>query len=292
MKVIAIIIAGAIAVAAVMLWANRPLLIVIPASPADDFPANGFSHDQFERLLETWVDTNGQVDYAGWHDDPTALADLDTYLAAVSTWSPESSPDRFPTPQDELAYWMYGYNAYVIRGVLANWPVSSVTDVKAPIEAVKGLGFFARQRFSFGGEPLSLYHVENVRIRKAFRDPRVHFVLNCASETCPVIRPALPAGADLEPLLESAATDFINDPRNVAVDHDERTIYLSAIFGWYEKDYLNWLRATGRPVSDGLVDYISVYASAELATDLESAADYEVHVLDFDWTLNASNATH
>jgi hypothetical protein len=42
---------------------------------------------------------------------------------------------------------MYGYNAYVIKSVLDHWPLKSVTDVKAPVEAVKELGFFTISGF-------------------------------------------------------------------------------------------------------------------------------------------------
>jgi hypothetical protein len=39
--------------------------------------------------------------------------------------------------------------------------LSSVTDVKAPLEVIKGMGFFFRLRFPFGGTYLSLLNVEN-----------------------------------------------------------------------------------------------------------------------------------
>jgi len=102
------------------------------------------------------------------------------------------SPERFATPNDELAYWMYTYNAWVIKGVLLNWPLTSVTDVKAPLEVVKGTGFFYQLRFPFGGKFMSLLTVENEKIRKRFNDPRIHFVLNCASESCPANSSVLP----------------------------------------------------------------------------------------------------
>jgi len=51
---------------------------------------------------------------------------------------------------------------------------------------------------------------------------RIHFVLNCASESCPVARPDLPVGDELQRLLESAAAEFVNESDNVYVDHDRR----------------------------------------------------------------------
>lgn len=169
-----------------------------------------------------------------WHGSVESVEALDSYLAAITLFSPDSAPERFPTRNDKLAYWMYGYNAWVIKAVLLNWPLSSVTDVKAPLEAVKGLGFFYQLRFPFGHKYLSLYAVENDKIRKRFQDPRIHFVLNCASESCPVARPDLPVGAELENLLARAALEFVNDPDNVSVDHEQRAKDYSIEFREYD----------------------------------------------------------
>jgi len=290
-RIVFFLIIGVGLVAAGFFWANRPQLVPITAAVARDFPDDSFSHRAFEQLLGTYVDASGYVDYDRWYNDANAIAQLDSYLAAVSAFSPDSTPERFPSRNDELAYWMYSYNAYVIRSVLSNWPLDSVNDVKAPIEIVKGMGFFYRLRYQFGGRAYNLLTVENDKIRKEYKDPRIHFVLNCASESCPVIRPVLPTGDELEVMLIDAATDFINDPANVYVDHDNRTVYFSAIFQLYEDDFLNWLRANGRPAGNGLIDYVAPLATAELASELERAADYATGFRDFDWTVNASRAS-
>ena len=166
--------------AGVFLVLNRPVLVTVNAPDPEGFSATGFSHEVFESLLQTYVDRRGRVDYAGWHANTAARKQLSRYLGAVSRYSPIATPGRFPNRSDALAYWLYAYNAYVIHSILENWPIKSVTDVAAPIEAVKGLGFFYRQRFLFGNEKLSLYGVENNIIRPGFRDPRIHF--------CPELR--------------------------------------------------------------------------------------------------------
>lgn len=273
-------------VVASFFWINRPRRITVDVPLPTDFPEQGFTHDSLEALLREYVTPQGQVDYDRWHASNISVGQLDAYLAAVSRYSPDNAAQRFPTRNDELAYWMYGYNAYVIKAVLDHWPLSSVTDVKAPIEAVKGMGFFYRLRFSFGGEYLSLLTVENNRIRSRYRDARIHFVLNCASESCPVARPELPTGKELDQLLERAAHEFINDPDNVSVDHDTRTVFLSSIFKWYKKDFVNDLRAKGRPADRGLVDYVASIATGALKDDLVDADDYAVEFRDYDWSLN------
>lgn len=268
------------------LVANRPQLIVIDADIPEDFPASGFAHDTFENLLAKYVDAGGYVDFERWHQNPADRQLLDSYLAAVGSFSPAATPARFPGKSDELAYWMYGYNGYVIKSVLDHWPIDSVTDVKAPIEAVTGLGFFYRQRFHFGGTPLSLYAVENQKIRKAFHDPRIHFVLYCASGSCPVLRPELPTGEELEILLQEATVAFVSDPKNVRVDHEERQIVLSAIFDMYRSDFIKELTRRGLPSDSGVVDYVASVAPESLQAELTIAAAYKVTFADYDWAIS------
>ncbi len=268
------------------LIANRPRLVTIDAAVPATFPTDRFAHGVFEQLLHSYVDGAGNVDYERWHQNEADRQNLDSYLAAVSRYSPESTPERFEKQSDELAYWLYAYNAYVIKSILDRWPLQSVTDVKAPLELVKGLGFFYQLRFLFGGEAYSLYAVENDIIRARYRDARIHFVLNCASESCPVLRPELPEGDQLEPFLQQAAVDFVNDERNVYIDHEEKVVVLSTIFKWFRKDFINDVRRRGLPSERGLIDYIASVAPAALGEEIRRVNDYEIVFADYDWKLN------
>lgn len=270
-------------------WLNRARKVAIDAALPENFPAQGFSHRSYEELLESYVDADGRVDYARWHQLPASRQQLDAYLSAVSQFSPDSTPSRFSNRNDELAYWMYAYNAYVIKSVLDHWPLKSVTDVKAPLEVVRGLGFFYQLRFSFGGEFMSLLVVENKKIRKQYKDPRIHFVLNCASASCPIARPGLPIGDDLEALLADATVEFVNNIGNVHVDHDQGIVYLSRIFKWYEEDFASDVRIRGNLAGNELLSYVAEYASDDLSRDLARAEAYEVTFRDYDWGLNSSS---
>jgi hypothetical protein len=277
-----------VAVVALLLLVNRPQYMQIDAPVPAAFQGTTFPHDSFEQLLRQWVSDDGRIDYEGWYASSASVASLNAYLAAVSSISPMSAPERFAMRSDELAYWLYAYNASVIKSVLDHWPVASVTDVKAPIEAVKGLGFFYRQRFEFGGKHMSLLHVENTIIRKGYQDARIHFVLSCASESCPIVRPDLPTGEALENFLATAATEFASDPGNISVDHQARKVVLSRIFKWYRGDFENALRLAGKAGEEGLIAYAQSIAPEPLALELADASDYEVVFNEYDWALNAA----
>lgn len=256
-----------------------------------DFPQQGFSHQVFERLLQRFVVKN-KVDYAAWHADPQAIAQLDSYLAAVAAYSPDNAPQRFPTRNDGKAYWLHVYNALVIKAVLDHWPLESVNDVKAPLEIVQGYGFFYRLGFIVGGQPYNLYDIEKDKILKQWSDPRAHFVLNCASSSCPVIRPSLPTGDALEPYLIKATQEFISDPHNVNIDHQAKKLYLSRIFDWYQSDFINDLHRRGLPSANGIVDYLIDTAPESLQTSLHKAIAYKVDYVDYDWHINKATTLH
>jgi hypothetical protein len=217
----------------------------------------------------------------------------------VAKYSPENAPKRFASKQDELAYWIYSYNALVIHTILRHWPIKSVTDLRAPLEIIKGLGFFYKQSFIVGKKSYNLYQLEHQKMIRADADPRLHFVLNCASASCPPMRPQLPVGIAFESFLQSAAKDFINDAKNVRFNHRLRRIELSMIFKWYRGDFENYaiehftnttFLAQGRSKSDeALLAYLEHFADTSLQNELRAARQYVIDTIPYDWQLNKSS---
>lgn len=257
----------------------RPVLVRVPDELPAGFPEEGFSHEAFEGLLARFVTPDGGVRYDAWHGDDWARRELDRYLAALARYSPENAAGRFPDEPARLAYWLNAYNACVIKGVLMHWPIGSVHDVQAPVEVKAGLGFFWRLEFVLGGRRLNLYSLENEVIRGRFTDPRIHFVLNCASGGCPVLRPELPEGPELEPYLAQATRDFLE--AHVTVDREARTVTVSPILDWYREDFLADLARRNVPERT-VLRWLQVTAPG-LVPDTDG---YQLRFSDYDWTVN------
>ena len=244
----------------------------------DRFPASGFSHQSFGTLLRRFVTPGGRVRYVDWQADPGARAGLDRYLGALARYSPESTPERFGTAQDRLAYWINAYNACVIKGVLVHWPIGGVREVRAPIELRPGMGFFWRMHFVLGGRTLNLYNLENEVIRRRFPDARIHFLLNCASLGCPVLRPEAIRGPELERQLDEATRAFLET--GVQVDPKSGTVTLSAILDWYREDFL--------AEAPSLLAWIRARAEKPLKSALAAAKGYRILFQTYDWNLNGA----
>ncbi|MHC4493327.1 MAG: DUF547 domain-containing protein [Planctomycetota bacterium] len=256
--------------------------------PAPALPPMGFPHDRFERLLGRLVDGRGRVDYARWHGDAESRRELDLYLAAIAACGPAMAPERFPAEEDRLAYWLNAYNAFVIHGVLHDWPRRRDRANGSSRSLLDRLDFFWRLRFRADGRTWSLHALEHRLVRRRFSDPRVHFVLNCASGGCPVLRPDLPQGPALERYLAEAAADFVSDPANVNVDDGRRRVMLSPLFEWYASDFANEVRRRGLPGAGDPLAYVALVASEHDRPRIERARaeGYDVAFREYDWSLN------
>ena len=251
-----------------------------------------FSHHQFDSVLQQTVNQQGQVDY------PSLQAqgdELEAYYQLISQYSPDSHPELFPTEQDRLAYWINAYNAAVIKIVLKYYPIDGIEDVKPPSALFflsDKTGFFFFQRPSFGGVNTSLYYLENSVIRKRFAEPRVHFALNCASRGCPKLPDYAFNGNQLEQQLQHEARKFFSEPRNLKIDPENKTIWMSSIMDWYEDDFIDWYESRYPGHEASLINYVALFLPEQQAQLLTShAADFEVQFIAYDWTLNDQEQT-
>ena len=235
-----------------------------------------YSDSPFLELVRKYtVDDGEKVDYETWKNSPEDLAALDRQVALIVRISPVSHPELFPTRAAQRSYWINTYNTLVLRAVLEYWPLESVRDVKISVTSrvVPGKGFFYDRKVVVGGEETNLYKLEKEVLRKQ-KDPRLHFALNCGSESCPVLRP----WEWTDDQLDEAAREFINKPENVSIVG--KNLYLSSIFKWYKKDFPKDLHS-----------YLQQYAEPGLNEQLQAAKDekYRTRYRTYDWSLNAQD---
>ena len=248
------------------------LCAIVVGSMSISARAADFSYDDWNVVLEKYVDDNGLVDYLGLAADRQAL---DRFVGQVETTGPKSDPDAFPTREDRLAYYINAYNAHVFSGVLDLGP-----DAKTVWGFTgTGLGFFVRMKVIVDGETMSLKSLEDDLIREGFKDPRIHAALNCASVGCP----KLPAEAflpeRLEEQLDAEMAKFVNEERNCKIDAAAGTATLSKIFDWFRGDFEEYEMAHG---GGGLREYINRYRPA----DSQLSADLKLKFSKYDKSLN------
>ena len=222
-----------------------------------------FSHDLFNQVLQEHVNKAGRVNYTKLKANPEKL---EKYLDLLAVAKPTEL-----SYNAQLAFWVNAYNALVIKGVIDHYPTTSVRKVKW------FRGFFYRLKFQVAGKTYTLNQIEHGIIRTEFVDPRIHFVLVCASTSCPPIENSAFSDEDIEERLETATFNFVQNPEQVRIDRVKHRVYLSKIFKWYDDDF--------REGYDGVADFLTDYLPPEDA-DFLSAKNVKFHYLDYDWTLN------
>ena len=248
--------------------------------PAVLCAAPPFDHSLFDQVLQEYVNDQGLVHYATLAEN---RAQLDSYVDSLGLYSPASHPDRFPTREHELAYWINAYNAFTLRGVIDAYPIGSVMD------AFVSSGFFNRQTFVAGGREMTLDHIENQIIRPTYQEPRIHFAVNCAALSCPQLDNRAFTAPDLDARLEQGLTRFAQDPNHVRLQGKQ--LYLSKLLDWYGEDFSVWF-PPDRPNPENMptiVNYLHPYLPPDLAAGLTE--DIAIKYNEYDWTLNEAKET-
>lgn len=255
-------------------------------------PVAEIDHQDYRSLLARYVSSEGRVDYQRWKDTPPDVARLDRYVAALASAPPDSRPDLYAGEPERLSYWLNLYNAIVLREVIRRYPIDSVNDVMPTATSFlkQGKGFFYDLHFQVGPREMNLLEIENEIIRGRFQDARIHFALNCASASCPSLRGDAFDSAQLETQLDESTRSFINDPANVEIDEANRRVGISAIFEWYEEDFVRFTESRGE--GSHPLDFLIVHAEPDLRVALEQAKreSFDVTFTDYDWSLNEGAA--
>ena len=220
------------------------------------------SHQRFDDLLKTVVSLQGhqsRVDYVKLLGDSSQL---EGYLSNLSSITKREF-EGFSRDQ-QLAFLINAYNGFQLKQVIDNYPIDSIKEVGSFFSSP-----WSKKFFKLLGEEASLDIVEHELIRPVFKEPRIHFAVNCASISCPPLMPEAYQAEKLDTQLENATFNFLQD-RN-ANYRKGKTLYLSKIFDWYEEDF-------GENVSDFVAPYMGY-----------PPGDLKIQYTDYDWNLNLVN---
>ena len=215
----------------------------------------------FGELLRDHVE-NGVVDYQGFKNEG---AKLDQYLKIL-----EKVDTNRLSRNEQFAFYVNAYNAWTIKLILSGYP---------GIKSIKDLGSAFRspwkKKISYiDGDILTLDNIEHDILRPRFKDPRVHFAVNCASKGCPPLRSEPYEGSVLDQQLDEMTGAFINQPEMNRLEG--RNLYVSSIFKWFSKDF-----------NKEVIGFFLKYADGDLKKGLEANKErIKIKYLDYDWSLN------
>jgi hypothetical protein len=261
---------------------NRPFLtaaLVLAASPAlaaQEIP----DHSTFTAVLSEVVQDE-LVDYAALREFPEGL---ELYLARLAATPPgllEAAPLRV-----QLAFWINAYNACALKLVVDNYPIGKASFPTSLVKSLQGVpgnsirqipDTWSRKFCAVAGADRALDEIEHEIIRP-MGEPRIHFAVNCASRSCPVLAPAAYTGDALDEQLDAAVQRLLTNPAHYRLEQEERArITLNKVLDWYKDDFGG---------TEGVVEFLLPYLTEEDREYVTAHAPPRVDYFDYDWTLN------
>ena len=233
--------------------------------------AMGFdhSHTKFDEVLKRHVSPLGElnvVDYGALKKSP---AKLDSYLKDLSLVKKKEF-DSWSEPQ-RLSYLINAYNAFTLKLIIDNYPLKSIKDLGGLFSSP-----WKKKFFKLFGEKYYLDGIEHEMIRKDFKEPRIHFAVNCASKGCPNLLAEAFVATKLDKQLERATVAFLNDSRRNRLDTKERELQVSSIFKWYGDDF-----GSKKDLKKFVLSRLKSLETKEINLD-----KIDIEYLDYDWSLN------
>ena len=205
------------------------------------------------------------VDYRAVQTDPL-------YAEALSALA-RAEPAALASESERLAFWINAYNLLAVKAVLDRYPTASIRDGGSLLRPV-----WKRRIGEVGGTEYSLDEIEHGILRKAFKEPRVHLAIVCASLSCPDLRGEPYAAARLEAQLDEQAQRFLANPtKGLAPGPDGRTARVSVIFRWFAADFA---------AAGGVVAFVRAKSPLQVRERIRLLTEAGLSYLDYDWSLN------
>ncbi|MCB1051787.1 MAG: DUF547 domain-containing protein [Acidobacteria bacterium] len=224
------------------------------------FTAQPEIFDDLQKVYDVIVLEDGRVDYKTLKSRPDLIQTLDR----VSDYASQVDILQLKDRSVQIAFFSNLYNVWVLRGVIKAWPIGSVREIKILF------GFFTQENWNLGNQKISLNDLEKLWIRPL--DARTHFLINCASVSCPHLSSQVFRPENVEDQMERLALAYLSDPAQNRFDPASGVWHLSKIFDWYEADF------GGR---QGIIEFIQ-----KRVPDQASFNPRKILHIDYNWNLN------
>jgi len=182
--------------------------------------------------------------------DATRSGDgVDEALADLATLSEAALAPLRESRETALAFWINVYNAGTqvlaerepgrYRSILRTWRFFGADCVTVGGTALSldeiehGVLRGSRSKYGLGYLPKLLVSSFEREYRLSEADPRIHFALNCAAESCPPIRCYEPDRIDEQ--LDLATESYLD--ATVEYDPAAGTVAIPRVFRWYAGDF-------------------------------------------------------
>ncbi|WP_156860736.1 DUF547 domain-containing protein [Leptospira fainei] len=236
------------------------ILLIVSILPSS-LSAFDHKHTVWDTLLKKHV-RSGLVDYVAFKKD---IASFDSYLKNLSSVT-SAEYSKF-NESEKLTFLINAYNAFTVKLILDHFPVKSIKEIGSLLSSP-----WKQEFFELLGERRNLDWIEHGKLRKDFKEPRIHIAINCASLGCPPLLNESFKSIYIKDQLNKISKAFLQDPSRNYYDSAQKTLYLCKIFDWFKEDFTR----------DGgsLIDFYNKNSGSTIPSGTS------IKFKDYDWSLN------
>lgn len=247
------------------------LFIVATVSMSQTTYAFDHTHPLWNATLKKYLDSNSMFQYGKLKSDlkvEGSQHSFPKYLDMIKKL--KGSTFQAWNKSEQMAFLINAYNALTVELILSKYPIESIKNLGSLFSSPWKKDFFS----ILDNKAKTLDQIEHEILRPNYRDYRIHAAVNCASISCPVLRPEAYEGSKLNSQLDEQMKIWINDKSRNQISNTKK-VKISKIFDWYKDDFEDW--------GKGVVNVLRKYSTSPIADK-----DIDIDYLKYNWNLNDS----
>jgi hypothetical protein len=243
--------------------------------------AASFDYGDYTEFLSRYVVPRKQiqgimvnvVDYDAIQKDRETAGSL--YERVIGQFS-DFDPDTLQGRDEGIPFWINAYNVGAIKIIMDHYPVESIRSTA--INWLKNP--WNIKIMPVGGATYSLAHIEHDILIAKYQEPLIHFVIVCASLSCPDLLPQAYKPGRLQGQLARQAREFLaNKKKGLDIRRHRGEVFFSKIFKFDKRTFPNGARDA--------IPLITTFLKNEDDVKYLQSGDYEIKYMDYNWDLNA-----
>jgi hypothetical protein len=242
--------------------------------------------DTRRQRLDRILDENVRDGFVYYRALKSQRGTLDGYVASLANVRLDTA-----SPQEQVAFWLNGYNAIVLTTIVDNYPIPQRSREYPPGSIRQIPGAFERQTHKLAGRSLTLDQIEQT-VLPTFHDPRLFLALGRGAVGSGRLRSEAYTPDHLEQQLAESAAECASRSQCVQVDPAQNVIRVSSIFSWRRAEFVEAYAeksptqyASRSPAERAVLAFIDPrMLNAE--RDFLKKNEFRMEYLPFDWTLN------
>jgi len=241
-------------------------------------------HRPYDQILDLNV-RDGMVYYRALRGE---RAKLDRYVASLNV--PAATYQGW-SRDEQVAFWLNGYNAIVLQTVINNYPIHGKSS-QYPQNSIRQIpGAFEGAKHRLAGKSLTLDEIEKT-VLPEFADPRVYLALGRGAVGSGRLRSEAYTGPKLGEQLGKVQSEFVSEQAMLKIDKLTGKITVTPIISWREAEFVKAYdkaaegpHAQRSPIERAVIAFITPHLfRIEKEFVEKNAFQMSFHTLD--WRLN------